>query len=193
MTQKTVVVEPTGEHAEIDTQLDRDAIAGLFDADPEVRRRTADLVELEPERFSPPVLFALTEVLLDQGRPAEALFWFYAAQIRAHFDAGRCTDQTAGSAVGVLLQRFGDPIHRFAFTDPERLRRTVVRAVLWDRRTPYRYDHRWIALHGMGAFTGADGALSTPVEEWTALARRNRADFLAGLRRTLRSIPPQRG
>ncbi|GAA4557473.1 hypothetical protein [Pseudonocardia xishanensis] len=193
MTQKTVVVEPTGEYAEIDTQLALDAIAGLLDADPEVRRRTAELVELEPERCAPPVLFALSEVLLDRGRPAEAAFWFHAAQVRARFDANRCTDPTAGSAVGVLAERFGGPINRFAFTDPERLRRTVVRAVLWDRATPHGYDHRWIALHGMGSFTGATGPLARPAAEWDAIARRTRAEYLDGLREALRSIPGQRG
>jgi hypothetical protein len=192
MTHKTVVVEPTGEHAEVDTQLALDAIAGLLDADRGVRRRTAELVELEPERFAPPVLFALSEVLLERGRPAEAAFWFYAAQVRSRFDANRCTDPTAGSAVGVLTERFGGPINRFAFTDPDRLRRTVVRAVLWDRRTPYGYDHRWIALHGMGAFTGADGPLAAPAAEWEAIARRTRAEYLAGLRTALRSLPHQR-
>ena len=189
MTQRTVVVEPNGEHAEIDTALARDAIAGLLGADPDVRRRIAELVELEPERFAPPVLFALSEVLLDQGRPTEAAFWFYAAQVRARFDANRCTDGTAGAAVGALTERFGGPINRFAFTDPQRLRRTVVRAVLWDRRTPHAYDHRWIALHGMGAFTGATGPLSVPVAEWDTLARRTRAEYLAGLREALRALP----
>jgi len=192
MTQKTVVAELVGEHAEIDTQLACDAIAGLSDTDEGVRRRTAELVALEPERFAPPVLFALSEVLLDQGRPGDAAFWFYAAQVRARFDANRCTDPTAGSAVGALTERFGRPIDRFAFTDPERLRRTVTRAVWWDRRTPHRYDHRWIALHGTGAFTGAAGPLSPPRREWGPIARRTRAEYLTGLRTALRSLPHHR-
>lgn len=187
-----ISVEPTGEHAEVDTQLARDAIAGLLDADADVRRRTAALVELEPARFAPPVLFALSEVLLDQARPADAAFWFYAGQVRARFDANRCTDPSASAAVGALTERFGGPINRFAFIDTDRLRRTVIRAVLWDRATPHDYDHRWIALHGMGAFIGTDGPLSAPVAEWDALARRTRAEYLAGLREALRSIPRPR-
>ncbi|WP_433504355.1 hypothetical protein ACQP04_32915 [Pseudonocardia halophobica] len=189
---RTVVVEPTGEHATIDTALARDAIAGLLDADPDVRRRVAELVELEPERVAPPVLYALSEVLLDQGRPADAAFWFYAGQVRARFDARRCTDATAAAAVDALDERFGGPINRFAFTDPERLRRTVIRAVAWDRRTPHAYDHRWIALHGMGAYLGSDGPLSVPEGEWEALAARTRAEYLEGLRTALRTIPHPR-
>jgi hypothetical protein len=189
---RTVVVEPTGEHATIDTALARDAIAGLLDADPEVRRRVAELVELEPERVAPPVLYALSEVLLDQGRPADAAFWFYAGQLRARFDARRCTDPTAAAAVDALNERFGGPIDRFAFTDPDRLRRTVIRAVAWDRRTPRHYDHRWIALHGMSAYLGSDGPLSVPAEEWEALAARTRAEYLEGLRTALRNIPHPR-
>lgn len=193
MTQKTVIVEPTGEYADVDTRLALDAIAGLLDGDADVRRRTAALVELEPARFAPPVLCALSEVLLDQGRPADAAFWFYAGQVRARFDANRCTDPSAGAAVGALTERFGGPVNRFAFTDTARLRRTVVRAVLWDRATPHQYDHRWIALHGMGAFTGAGGPLAIPAAEWERTARRTRAEYLRGLREALRSIPRPRG
>ncbi|MCE0762662.1 hypothetical protein LWC35_07030 [Pseudonocardia kujensis] len=189
---RTVVVEPTGEHATIDTALARDAIAGLLDTDPDVRRQVAELVQLEPERLAPPVLYALSEVLLDRGRPADAAFWFHAGQVRARFDARRCTDPTAAAAVEALDERFGGPVNRFAFTDPERLRRTVVRAVAWDRRTPHHYDHRWIALHGMSAYLGSAGPLSVPEEEWDALAARTRADYLAGLRIALRSVPHPR-
>ncbi|MFR9806171.1 hypothetical protein ACL02T_28365 [Pseudonocardia sp. RS010] len=192
MPGRTVVVEPIGEYATIDTALARDAVAGLLDADPEVRRRVAELVQLEPERAAPPVLYALSEVLLDRGRPADAAFWFTAGQVRARFDARRCTDPTAAAAVDALNERFGGPVHRVACTDPERLRRTVIRAVAWDRRTPHDYDHRWIALHGMRAHLGADGPLSVPAKDWDALAARTRAEYLTALRTALRTAVHRR-
>jgi hypothetical protein len=185
----TVVVEPTGEHATIDTEPARAALAGLLDEDPDVRRRTAEVVLTEPERCAPPVLVALSEVLLELGRPADATFWFYAGQLRARYDANRCTDPTAGAAVGALRERFGMPINRFAFTDPVRLRRTVIRVAAWDRRTAHCYDHRWIALHGMSAFTGSDQPLSIPTQEWERVATRTRATWLRDFREVLRTLP----
>ena len=62
---------------------------------------------------------------------------------------------------------------------------TVERAVAWDRATPHEYDHRWINLHGMGAFTGGDGPLSRPATEWDAIAERTREEYLEGLREVL--------
>lgn len=183
---------PVGEHATIDTAAARQTLTALLGPDARARRRAVAAVSAAPERQAPPVLYALSAALVDLGRPAEASFWFYAAQVRARFDANRCADPSAGAAVTALNERFGAQVNRFAFTDLDRLRRTVVRAVAWDRSAPHHYDHRWIALHGMWAFTGADGPLSRPAAEWDAVAARTRAEYLTSFRALLRSVPHPR-
>jgi hypothetical protein len=64
----------------------------------------------------------------------------------------------------------------------------VERVVEWDRATPHDYDHRWINLHGMGAFTGAT-ALSRPAAQWPAIAEETRGGYLRGLEEALRGMP----
>ncbi|ANY07299.1 hypothetical protein [Pseudonocardia sp. HH130630-07] len=183
---RAIVVEPGGAMAEIDTSAALAAIRGLLDRSPVSRANARDAVLAAPHRRPPPVLFALSENLVAAGDLPGAARWFYTAQVRAQFDAGRCTDPTAASALGVLHQRFGEPVNRWAFADPQRVRRAAVTAVAWDRRNPHEYDHRWIALHGMGAFTGTGGRVSTPSQDWPALAARVRAEYLQGLRDVLR-------
>ena len=39
---------------------------------------------------------------------------------------------TAAQALAVLRDRFGEPVNRWAFADPARVRRAGVRAVAWD-------------------------------------------------------------
>ncbi|MBN9737332.1 hypothetical protein PP1_020175 [Pseudonocardia sp. P1] len=182
----TVVVEPQGELAGVDTSAAVAQMQRLLDRNPAVRATARAEVLAAPHRVLPPVLFALSENLVAEGDMAEAARWFYAAQVRARFDATRCTDPTAASAVGVLRERFGEAVNRWAFADPARVRRAAVRAVAWDRGAPHDYDHRWIALHGMGAFTGPGTGVDTPAGEWPATAARVRAEYLSGLREVLR-------
>lgn len=60
----------------------------------------------------------------------------------------------------------------------------VERVVTGDRATPHDYDHRWVALHGMGASAGA-APLARPAAEWPAIAERTRAEYLRGLDQVL--------
>ncbi|MCW0215702.1 MAG: hypothetical protein OJJ54_20285 [Pseudonocardia sp.] len=186
---RTIVVEPAGEYAEIDTSVERALTAALLGADDGTRHGAVAAAEAAPERYAPPVLYALSAALVHLGRPDDAAFRFFCGQVRARFDANRCTDRSAGSAVAVLNERFGPAVTAHAFADPVALRRTVLRAVAWDRTAPHLYDHRWIALHGMGAFTGAPGDVALPPHEWDAAAARTRVTYLAELRAVLRSLP----
>ncbi|MEJ8280624.1 hypothetical protein [Pseudonocardia spirodelae] len=182
---RTIVVAPRGELAAVDTSAAVRLMGRLLDPDLAVRDTARAAVLVAPHRQMPPVLFALSENLVAHGAMPEAARWFYAAQLRARYDACRCTDTTAAQALAVLRDRFGGPVNRWAFADPARVRRAAVRAVAWDRTAPHEYDHRWIALHGMRAFTGDGTGVSTPASEWPAVAARVRADHLRGLREVL--------
>lgn len=185
---RTIVVDPPGELREVDTGPALRAIERLAAGD----RRVLDDVLAAPHRVMPPVLYAASEVLTALGRPAEAAAWFYAGQLRARYDATRCTDPSAAAALGLLRDRYGEPVNRWAFADFRRVRRAAITAVAWDRTAPHAYDHRWIALHGMRAFLPEDGPVSVPEREWPALAVQVRAQYLAGLREALRELGGER-
>ena len=70
------------------------------------------------------------------------------------------------------------------------LRAAVRRAVDWDRATPHGYDHRWVNLHGVRAFAGPGPgiALSRPRVQWSRIAERVRADYLAGMHAVLQDL-----
>jgi hypothetical protein len=179
-----IPVRPAGEYATIDVAGQNAALAALHGPDP---ARAVEAVLAAPQRCSPPVLAAAAAALFGAGRRDEAVFWFYAAQLRARFDANRAADPTAGSAVAALTRHYGPPVNRHAFADPAGLRAVVERVVEWDRATPHDYDHRWINLHGMGAFTGAT-TLSRPAAQWPAIAEGTREEYLRGLEEALRAM-----
>ncbi len=183
-----IFVTPTGEHAEIDVDGQAATIAALHGPDPSA---TVEAVLAAPQRHTPPVLYALAAALFAGGRREEGATWYYAAQLRARFDVTRCADPTVEDAVAILRANYGEPINRWTFADLPRLRTAVERAVAWDRATPHDYDHRWINLHGMGAFGVSPGEpLSRPEAEWPEIAEQVRTDYLTGLAEVLDDLNP---
>ena len=188
--QETVTLAPTGAYAAIDTSLATRVIQDLTQPGTAREQAVRD-VTVAPQNYAPPVFYQLSSVLFDEGHRDDAAFWFYAGQLRARFDANRCTDPTAAAAVSALNEQFGTPINQYMFQDPDRLAALVEKVVDWDRATPHDYDQRWINLHGMAAVTGAmdgeaaDAPLSLPEDQWDMIAERTRTDYLDGLRQAL--------
>ncbi len=187
---QTRTIEPRGEYAKIDTRVAREAIEALSSGAPDRQARTVAAVTAAPQKYAPPVFYALSRALFEQDKKDEAAFWYYAGQLRARFDANRCADVSARQAVSLLNREYGGPINKHATQDLAKLEQLVERVVAWDRRTPHDYDHRWINLHGMGAILSAkEGAkpapLSLPKSDWPAIADKTRQDYLSGLRKAM--------
>lgn len=197
----TEVVEPKGEYAKIDVKLLNETIKILSKGSAKDKKKTVAEVKKSPEKYAPPVFYALSEVLFEDGKKDEAAFWFYAGQLRARFDANRCADISAREAVGVLNQVYGPAINRYSFQDLAKLEKLIPEVVEWDRKTPHAYDHRWINLHGMDAMIeglgGGDSeskppVLSLPKDQWEKIATRTRTEYLSGFRKAVAEMKKQK-
>ncbi|MCK9549228.1 hypothetical protein [Aquamicrobium sp.] len=188
---ETIMLEPQGEYASIDTRLAMQTMKELTQGTDQERVQTIRAVMAAPQNYAPPVFYVLSSLLFEAGLKDDAAFWFYAGQLRARFDANRCNDVSARSAAATLNERYGAPINQYAFQDKVKLETLIEKVVKWDRDTPHNYDHRWINLSGMGATTSAMGGaadatpLSLPETQWAAIAEKTRTDYLAGLREAL--------
>lgn len=191
---ETKTIAPSGIYAEIDTRLANETFQSLFKGTPEQRRKAIESIIANPENYAPPVFYALSHVLFNEARKDEALFWFYAGQLRARFDANRCSDVSARQAVGALNQQFGPLINQYAFLDIAKLEELIPKVVEWDQKTPHQYDHRWINLHGMNAILAGlepkksidpQPELSLPKENWEAIAEKTRNDYLNGFKEAM--------
>lgn len=193
---ENVTVKPQGAYATIDTSRATQTMRAL--ADPAQRPAIVDAVQAHPENYEPPVLFALSQALFADGKKDEGAFWFYAGQLRARFDANRCADESARSAVGVLNNNYGPPVNQYMFKDLAKLEALIPKVVEWDRKTPHNYDPRWINLHGMNAMlSGMDGGksdetMSLPASEWDAIAEKTRKDYLSGFQEAMVKFKAQR-
>jgi len=186
--QRNVQIAMRGEYASIDTKPAADVMIRLRKTTAHENDGLIDEIEQESENYAPPVFFELSRVLFKEGNIDDAVFWYNAAKLRGDFDAARCADPTARSAISAIVTTMPDELRRAQFDDTKKLKNIVKKVVQWDKVTPYNYDYRWINLHGMNAMLRGMGnaasdnkPLSLPKEQWPSLAEKNRRDYLASL------------
>lgn len=157
---------------EIDIERHTSAIKSLLSEDKKLKDETIDSITNNPNYYNPPVLYALSKVFFNQDKKGEAAYWFYFAQLRARIDANICLDNTAKKEVSILDNIYAPEIIKYSFQDIEKLEITIKKVVDFIRTNDENYDHRWINLHGMLAFSlGFDKdlenvGLSEPKEKW---------------------------
>lgn len=145
-------------------------------------------IEKNSGNYAPALFFPLANILFKQGDIDGAIFWFNAGRLRGTFDARLCTDRTAGAGIGTLVAMTPVELRKAQFNDLDKLPVILEKVIHWDETTPYNYDHRWIALHGMGAIrrgmgmdSGPPQPLTVPKEQWDALAQKGRAELREGM------------
>jgi hypothetical protein len=192
-----VPVEPKGEYAKIDVKLANETIKSLGKGSAEEKQKAVEQIKKSPEKYAPPVFYALSKSLFEDGKNDDAAFWFYAGQLRARFDANRCADVPAREAVAILNGEYGPAINQYSFRDLSKLEKLIHKVVEWDRKTKHDYDHRWINLHGLDAMIeglggddagGKPSAMSLPEKQWEEIAEKTRAEYLGGIKKAIAEI-----
>lgn len=181
--------KPSGAYAKIDTTLANKTIRSLQNSKPNDRIKLIEKITAAPEKYAPPVLYVVSSILFTNGQKDEAMFWFYAGQLRGRIDANICADKTAGKAIDVLNKQFGLPINQYAFGDISKLTNTVERVLAWEEKTECQYDRRWINLEGINAFSADKKApLSAPKEDWEGIRKKARDDYRSSLYETIKAL-----
>jgi hypothetical protein len=180
---------PKGEYAEIDVAPINKAMQAFKTGTDRQKQMMARQIIAAPEKYAPVAFFALSESLFKDGKKDDALFWFYAGDLRARFDAARCADETARQGVDLLQVQYAPMINQYVAQDFAKVEAVLAKVVEWDRKTPHEYDHRWINLHGMGAVMASmnlpaasqqSAPLSLPQDQWESIAEKTRTEYLAG-------------
>lgn len=180
---ETELVKPSGEFAEIETDQTEAAVAKLAKRD----KQTLDAVKSSPGNFAPPALYAAADLLMKLHKENEALTYFYLGQLRARSDVNKSLDPSARAAIDVLNERYGPPINKYAFSNVEKLKEAVSAVLRLDRELPRNYDPRWVALHGMQAFTKSNVQFR-PETEWKTIDEKTRKDYRSGFQQAMKSL-----
>jgi len=96
-----------------------------------------ELIRIVPDQH-PSFYYILAQRLFAAGRRDEAVFWFYAGQLRYRIRLACHPDlapDTEPALFGALSETVGRPINEYAFGDPPALVATLERARAWDAET----------------------------------------------------------
>ena len=74
----------------IDLRSTEEAMAAMQGNDAAKKQSAVEMVKKHSENYAPPALFGLSKSLFEAGKKDDAMFWFYAGQLRARYDANRC-------------------------------------------------------------------------------------------------------
>jgi hypothetical protein len=122
-------------------------------------RLTADELQAGIEKRHPAAYYVLAGKLFSGGRQDEAVFWFYAGQLRYrfHLSANPGLPPSGDPALfASLSQVIGQPLNEYAFGDLEQLTATIDKVLAWDERTDNGFTSK--ATHA-AALTDVRGGL----------------------------------
>lgn len=116
--------------------------AQVTEPEPHANVPTAELIagitKQEPVHY-----YLLSARLLKEGRADEAVFWYYAGQLRWRYYALAHPEKASGGESSALMGAFhhslGTPINEYAFGDLEQLRKTIDDVIRWDEENPNEF------------------------------------------------------
>ncbi|TWB47091.1 hypothetical protein FBZ92_13841 [Nitrospirillum viridazoti] len=188
------------EYAEIDTQPTIAVMQKLGATQGHENDALLATIQQKSQDYPPAVFFPLARILFQQGDVDGAIFWMNAGRLRTTFDARLCTDASAGAGVGALMATLPNELRKAQFDDTAKLTAIIERVIKWDETTPYNYDHRWIALHGLGAMRRSMGMdnnapaqpLTIPRDQWDDVARKGRGELREGIAQAIATVEKNR-
>lgn len=111
----------------------------------ELMKKTPDELKKGIENAHPATYYVLAQKLFQEGRKDDAVFWFYAGQLRYrfHLAASPNLDPSGDPALfSSLSEVIGRPINEYAFGDVDALVATFDRVLEWDEKTPNGFTSR---------------------------------------------------
>lgn len=116
------------------------AVERIKSCDSHVALAAAKEILNDPKTLKEPLeMFSPALILFQNGEREEAVFWFYAAQLRTRYQlAFQKGDR--GQLLAIMLMTTGIPINNYAFQDVSGLGRVLDRVLEWDKKThdPFR-------------------------------------------------------
>ncbi|AMY08359.1 hypothetical protein LuPra_01556 [Luteitalea pratensis] len=108
-------------------------------------RLTPDQLKASIEKQHPAAYYVLAGKLFASGEKDEAVFWFYAGQLRYRFHLAANPDlPPSGDAAlfASLSEVLGRPINKYAFGDVVQVTATIDKVLAWDGRTANGYTSK---------------------------------------------------
>ena len=105
----------------------------------DVMKKTPEQLKKGIENQHPSTYYILAQKLFETGKKDDAVFWFYAGQLRYRFYlmANPKLEPSGDPALFASLSEVvGRPINEYAFGDLKALPATLDKVLAWDEKTP---------------------------------------------------------
>jgi hypothetical protein len=192
--QQDIQLEPKGIFSEIDVKKCNDIIILFSSNDFINKNKVIDIIIKHPNDFDPRIFYFLSNELFKKGKKEDAAFWFYVGQLKARIDANICADLTAGEAVDVLNNNFGEIINKYTFKNIPLLEKVMIKVIAFVKNSNENYDRRWINLHGIWAVKSSLDdkfevpELSLPKEQWASIKEKTINDYEESFKEVITKI-----
>src|SRR4030095_8460235 len=113
--------------------------AQSFPSQPDWARMTPEMLKVGIEQNHPAAYYVLASKLFEGGKKEEAVFWFYAGQLRYRFylKAKPGLNPSGDPALfSSFSETLGRPLNEYAFGDIPRLAKTMEEVLKWDETHP---------------------------------------------------------
>lgn len=170
------------------------ALERLKSCEPRIALSAAKEILNDPRTQKEPIeMFSPAFVLFKSGDKDEAVFWFYAAQLRTRYQLV-FQKGDRGQLLQIMLMTIGGPINNHAFQDVQKLDRLLERVLAWDQATPN--PHRQSSLSAEAAagiekvYTGFRDLRTKMLAEKDDIEKRARAEAQVMAQMVTRLGPP---
>ena len=118
------------------------AVDRLKSCDPGIAVAAAKEILSAPRALKEPLeLFGPAFILFQNGEQDEAVFWFYAAQLRVRYQLA-FEKGDRGQLLSIMLMTIGPLINNYVFQDIHKLDRVIDRVLEWDKTTPNPFSEK---------------------------------------------------
>lgn len=112
------------------------AMDRLKSCEPRVAVQAANEILNNPGIFQEPLqIFSPAYILFQNEKKDEAVFWFYAAQLRVRYQLA-FEKGDRGQLLSIMLMTIGPPINNYALQDVTKLDRILDQVLAWDKSSP---------------------------------------------------------
>jgi len=166
----------------------------LYSCDSNIVFAAAEEVINDQETLSNPIrLFAVSEAYFRHQKQDKAVFWFYAAQLRIHYQiASMQNPGTALLGLGMVMGSLGPCVNTYAFKDIAKLNKTLDQVVAWDIKTsnPYLFSEKSKWDNGNKIISQFFSKLNKPIENYANSENvKNNKSLLAAVKMQKINIP----
>ena len=135
-----------------------------------------ELIRIVPDQH-PSFYYILAQRLFAAGRRDDAVFWFYAGQLRYRIRLTchpELAPDTEPALFGALSETVGRPINEYAFGDPPAFVATMERVLAWDEATRNGFEPKAACTAIIAQQRQGMGQLVSHVRDNAAQIRRER-------------------